>query len=112
MYANRKCWEVEFKERDKLFLKITPMKGVMRFRKKGKLSPKYIGHFDVSQKIGAIAYQVALPPSLSVIHNVFHVSMLWKYVSDTSYVLEVESLQVREDLSYKEFLIGILAQKE
>jgi hypothetical protein len=112
MYANRKFREVEFKEGDKVFLKIAPMKGVMRFGKKEKLSPKYIGHFDVLQKIGATAYQVALPPSLSAIHNVFHVLMLRKCVSDASYVLEVESLQVCEDLSYKEFLVGILAQKE
>ncbi len=56
------------------------MKGIMRFGKKGKLSPRYIGPFDMVEKISLVAYKIALPPVLSSIHDVFHVSMLRKYV--------------------------------
>ncbi|KAF5472325.1 hypothetical protein F2P56_009052 [Juglans regia] len=94
-----------------LFLKVAPMKGIMRFGKKGKLSLKYLGPFDVLERIGAATYRLALPPQLSAIHNVFHVSLLRGYVLDPTHVLEYKPLQIREDLTYEEFLVGILAQK-
>ncbi|XP_040998171.1 uncharacterized protein LOC121244215 [Juglans microcarpa x Juglans regia] len=87
------------------------MKGIMRFGKKGKLSPRYVGPFNVLERIGAAAYRLALPPQLSATHDVFHVSLLRGYVSDPTHVLEYEPLQVCEDLTYEEFLVGILAQK-
>ena len=58
-------------EGDKVFLKVSPMKGVMRFGKKGKLSPRYIGPFEILEKVGLVAYRLALPPELSSIHPVF-----------------------------------------
>ena len=61
---------------DSVFLKVTPMKGMMRFEKKGKLSPRYIGPFEILEKIGKVAYRLVLPPELSYVHNVFHVLML------------------------------------
>ena len=95
---------------DLVFLKVAPMKGVMRFGKKGKLSPRYIRPFETLEKIGKVAYKLALPSELSTVHNVFHVSMLRKYISDPSHVLESEPIEVREDLTYKEQPVQILDQ--
>jgi len=71
-----------------VFLKISPMKGVMRFGKHGKLSPRFIGPFKVTQKVGKLANQVALPPDLARTHDVFHVSMLKKYIPNLDLVVE------------------------
>ena len=87
-YANKRRGPLEFQIGDSVFLKVAPMKGVMRFRKKGKLSPRYIGPFEILERIGKVAYKLALPLELSSVHNVFHVSMLRKYILDPSHVLE------------------------
>ena len=87
---------------DLVFLKVSPMKGVMRFGKKGKLAPRYIGTFEIRSKIGEVAYRLVLPPELSRIHPVFHVSMLRKYISDSSHVLQPQAVELSEDLMYKE----------
>ncbi|KAL5570666.1 hypothetical protein UlMin_027241 [Ulmus minor] len=86
--------------------------GVMRFGKKGKLSPRFIGPFEILERVGKVAYKLALPPELSSVHNVFHVSMLKKYVSDPSHVLEHEPIQVNEDLTYEEKPVQILDRKD
>ena len=97
---------------DKVFLKVAPMKGVKRFGKKGKLSPHFIGPFDILDKAGVLAYRLALPPTLSGIHNVFHVSMLRKYVSDPTHVLDYEPLKLRDNLTYEESPIRIVDREE
>ena len=63
------------------------MKGVMRFAKKGKLASRYIGPFEILKRAGMVTYRLALPPNLSQVHPMFHVSMLRKYISDSSHVL-------------------------
>ena len=78
------------------------MKGVVRFGKRGKLSPRYIGPFEILSRVGDCAYQLALSPALSAIHNVFHVSMLRKYVPDASHVLDFTELGVAPDLTIVE----------
>ena len=88
------------------------MKGVMRFGKKGKLSPRYVGPFEILERVGDKAYRVALPPSLSTVHNVFHVSMLRKYISNPSHVLSYEPLELTHDLAYEEKPVQILDQKK
>ena len=75
-YADRKVRDMEFMEGEQVLLKVSPMKGVMRFGKRGKLSPRYIGPFEVLKRVGEVAYELALPPGLSGVHPVFHVSML------------------------------------
>jgi hypothetical protein len=86
---------------DNVFLKVSPTKGIFRFGKKGKLSPRFIVPFEILEKVGVVAYRLALPPNLSSIHLVFHVSMLRKYLSDPSHVMEVQLVELREDMSYE-----------
>ena len=75
------------------------MKGVMRFGKKGKLAPRYIGPFEIKSRVGKVAYRLVLPPELSRIHSVFHVSMLRKYIPDPSHVLQPQTVEISEDLT-------------
>ncbi|XP_052198699.1 uncharacterized protein LOC127805884 [Diospyros lotus] len=89
-----------------------PMKGVRRFGVSGKLSPRYIGPFEILRRVGSLAYELALPPQLAHVHNVFHVSMLRKYVPDPQHVIDYQSLEVSEDVSYKEMPVSILERKE
>ncbi|KAL5540482.1 hypothetical protein UlMin_043076 [Ulmus minor] len=110
-YADKRRRPLEFDEGDHVFLKIAPMKGVMRFGRKGKLSPRFIGPFEILKRVGNVAYQLALPPSLSAVHNVFHVSMLKKYVSDPSHVLQEAPVEIDEKLSYEERPVRILDRK-
>ncbi|XP_057958548.1 uncharacterized protein LOC131151315 [Malania oleifera] len=87
------------------------MKEVMRFRKKGKLGSWYIKAFEILERISPIAYQMALPPALSRVHDVFHVSVLRKYMPDPSHVLSHEPLKIRDVLVYEEVSVQILDQK-
>ncbi|CAM8900020.1 unnamed protein product [Rhodiola kirilowii] len=107
-YADLKRRELEFKVGDHVFLRVSPMKGAMRFGKKGKLSPRYIGLFEILDRVGNVAYRLALPPTLSSVHLVFHISMLRKYMPDPSHVLEYERLQMDDTLSYDEQPVAIL----
>ena len=70
------------------------MKGIMRFGKKGKLSPLFIGPFKILERVGDLAYRLALPPNISSVHNVFHVSMLRKYILDSTLVLSYDLLEI------------------
>ena len=83
-----------------------------RFRAKGKFSPRFIGPFQILDRVGAVAYRITLPPSLSGVHNVCHVSMLCKYVSDPTHVLSYEHLQLNQDLFYEEKPVRILDRKD
>jgi hypothetical protein len=85
--------------------------GVMRFGKKGKLSPRYVGPFLVTEVVGPVAYRVELPSNLASVHDVFHVSTLRKYVHDPLHVIDFEPLQVQADLKYEEKPVQILDRK-
>ena len=111
-YADKDRRDVVFKEGDFVFLKISPWKGVMRFGKKGKLSPRYIGPFEVLRRIGEVAYELALPPSLGHIHNVFHVSYLRKYISDPSHIVDYEPIEIQENMQYEELPVEIVDRRE
>ncbi|XP_074303385.1 uncharacterized protein LOC141637871 [Silene latifolia] len=87
------------------------MKGVMHFGKRGKLSQKYIGPYEILVRVGEVAYRLALPPALARVHNIFHVSQLRKYVSDPTHVLAAETVGMDENLSYVEVAKEILEQK-
>ncbi|XP_073046111.1 uncharacterized protein [Primulina eburnea] len=107
-YADVRRRPLQFEIGDHVFLKIAPLKGVMRFGKKGKLSPRFIGPFEILDRVGDRAYRLALPPDLDRVHNVFHVSMLRKYVADPSHVLRHEPLDLTPNLTYQEIPIQIL----
>ena len=111
-YADTRRRDLEFEIGSMVFIRVAPMKGVMRFGKRGKLSPRYVGPFEILERVGPVAYKLALPPALSGIHNVFHISMLRRYVSDPSHILSYEPLQVQEDLSYEEMPMKILDRKD
>ncbi|XP_070040955.1 uncharacterized protein [Nicotiana tomentosiformis] len=95
-------------EGEKVLLKVSPTKGVMRFGRKGKLSPRYVGPFKVLERMGEVAYMLALPTSLSRVYPVFHISMLQKYHEDKSHVFYFNTVQLDENLAYEEELVAIL----
>ena len=97
---------------DLVFLKLSSWKGVVRFEKKGKLSPKYIGPYVITERVGEVAYRLELPPELSKVHDVFHVSMLRHYVSDPSHVIPPQPLEINPDLTYDEEPVTILDWKQ
>ncbi|XP_062075731.1 uncharacterized protein LOC133779845 [Humulus lupulus] len=111
-YADRHGRPLAFEDGDKVLLKVAPLKGAMGFGKKGKLSPRYIRHFEIVEKISVAAYRLALLPALAQVHDVFHVSILRKYVDDLSHVLSYEQLEVDLKLCYEEKPVRILNRKD
>ena len=112
-WANMKRRPLEFGVGDKVFLKVSPTKGVIRFGKRGKLNPRVIGPYLILEKIGEVAYRLELPQNLAGVHNVFHVSQLRRYVPDPGQILEEEEeVRIEEDLSYPEYPIRILDRRE
>ena len=87
-YADVRRRPLEFEVGDHVFLKVMCKSGVVRFGKPGKLSPRFIGPFEILERISIVAYRLALPPSMSGVHEVFHVSMLRKYTPDPAHVVD------------------------
>ncbi|XP_074271163.1 uncharacterized protein LOC141595090 [Silene latifolia] len=111
-YTDLRRSDIEFAVGDKVLLKVSPMRGVMRFGKMGKLSQKFIGPYEMLDRVGEVAYRLALPPALDRVHNVFHVSQLHKYISDPSdHVLEAEMMKLDDALTYVETPKEILDRK-
>ncbi|XP_038880432.1 uncharacterized protein LOC120072087 [Benincasa hispida] len=111
-YTDKKRRELEFEVGDQVFLKLSPWKEILRFRRKGKLSPRYIRRYEIVERVGPATYRLALPLELARIHNVFHVSMLRKYVPDSTHVLPEQPVQLKENMSYEEEPVGILDRKK
>ena len=107
-YSDMRRRDLEFRINDWVFLKVSPMKGVMRFGKKGKLSPQYIGPYRIIRRVGQLAYELELPSELESVHPVFHVSMLRKCIGDPTRVVPTDDVQITEDLSYEEIPVAIL----
>ncbi|WMV32381.1 hypothetical protein MTR67_025766 [Solanum verrucosum] len=84
------------------------MKGVMRFGKKGKLSPRYIGLYRISKRIGNVTYELELPQELAAVHLVFHISMLKKCMGNPSIIIPTEDIGIKDSLSYEVILVQIL----
>ena len=103
---------MQFETVDRVFLKISPWKGVLRFGKRGKLSSRYIEPYEIVSKVGPVAYILKLPPELSMIHDTFHVSMLRKYITDPSHVLREQPVQLKKNLTYEEIPMQIVDRKE
>ncbi|WMV18848.1 hypothetical protein MTR67_012233 [Solanum verrucosum] len=107
-YVDIRIRYLEFDVHDWVYLKISPIKGVMRFGKKGELSPRYVGPYQILRSVGKVAYELDFPNELASVHLVFHVSMLKKCVGDPTSIFTLEDLGVKENLSYEEVSIEIL----
>ncbi|GJW73495.1 putative reverse transcriptase domain-containing protein [Tanacetum coccineum] len=107
-YADLKRKPMEFQVGDRVMLKVSPWKGVVRFGKRGKLNPRYVGPFKVLEKIGTVAYKLELPQELSRVHNTFHVSNLKKCYSDEPLAVPLEGLHVDDKLHFVEEPIEIM----
>ncbi|GKD49492.1 putative reverse transcriptase domain-containing protein [Tanacetum coccineum] len=110
-YANLKRKSMEFQVGDKVMLKVSPWKGVVRFGKRGKLNPRYVGPFKVLERIGSVAYKLELPQELSRVHNTFHLSNLKKCYSDESLAVPLEGLHVDDKLQFVEEPIEIMERE-
>ncbi|KAA3473673.1 Retrotransposable element Tf2 [Gossypium australe] len=96
-YSDLKRKEIEFTVGDKVFLKVSPWRKVLRFGHKGKLSPRFIRPYEVTERIGPVAYRLALPPELEKIHDIFHISTLRRYCSDPSHVIVPTEVKLQPD---------------
>ena len=96
---------------DHVFLRVTPTTGIRRALKSRKLTPRFIGPYQITRRIGPVAFEIALPPHLANLHNVFYVSQLRKYVADPTHVLEQDDVQVREDLTVGVGLVRIMGSQ-
>ncbi|KAJ9538993.1 hypothetical protein OSB04_031726 [Centaurea solstitialis] len=110
-YADNRRKPLEFQVGDKVLLKVSPWKGLIRFGKKGKLSPRFVGPFEVVERIGPVAYRLNLPIELSSIHDTFHVSNLKKCLSEETVILPLDEIQIDEKLRASEEPIEILDQE-
>jgi hypothetical protein len=99
-YADNRRRPLEFEEGDHVYLKVSPLRRMRRFKVKGKLSPRFIGPFKVFRRVGEMAYQLELPNNLSDVHNIFHVSELKKCLCVPKEQLPMEELSVQGDLTY------------
>ena len=114
-YADKRRRHVEFAVGDFVFLKVSPTKGVRRFGKKGKLDPRFVGPFLITERVGKVAYRLDLPEQLAGIHPVFHISMLRKHVKDDRVIVEapeVQGVTVRTDTSYEVEPVRLMARSE
>ena len=103
---------IEFEVWDHVFLKVMPKRGVVRFGKRGKLSPRFIGPFEILERVGTVTYQLALPPSMSGVHEVFHVSILRKYTSDPAHVVDWGQIEIDTDETFEEGPVCIVDSRD
>jgi hypothetical protein len=108
-YADNRRRPLEFEEGDHVYLKVSPLRGMRRFKVKGELSSRFIGPFRVFSRVGEMTYQLEVPNNISDVHNVFHVSQLKKCLRVPEEQLPIEDLiSVQDDLTYAEYPIKIL----
>jgi hypothetical protein len=111
-YADHRRRELSFEVGDFVYLKVSPLRGLHHFKVWGKLAPRFNGPFKILEKMGEVAHQLELPPQLSDVHDVFHVSQLMKCLCVPEEQLPMEDLDAKEDLSYQEYPIKILETSE
>jgi hypothetical protein len=111
-YHDKRRKPLQFEVGEHVYLKVSSTKGVQRFGIKGKLALRYIGPYEIKASCGPVAYQLELPPHMSAVHTVFHVSQLQKCVRLPTEVLPEPDIEIEPDLSYQEYPIKVLDQKE
>ena len=111
-YADVRRRPLEFEVNDHVFLKVMPKRGVVRFSKRGKLSPRFIRPFEILERVGTVAYRLNLPPSMSGVHEVFNVSMLRKYTPDPAHVVDWGQIEVDNDRTFEEGPVCILDSRD
>ena len=110
-YADRRRTEIVFEVGESVWLRVSPTRGIRRFGIKGKLSPRFIGPFPILDRVGEVAYRLALPTSLAGVHDVFHVSQLRRYIPDPSHELDYSDLHVEPDHTFVEYPVRILDRR-
>jgi hypothetical protein len=111
-YVDHRRRNLSFKVGDFVYLKVSPMRGLHHFKIRGKLAPRFIGPFKILEQRGEVAYQLELPPQLSDVHDVFHVSQLRKCFRVSEEQIPLEEVTVGEDLTYQEYPLKILDTSE
>ena len=111
-YVDRRRQPLEFELGDHVFLKVMPKRRVIRFGKRGKLSLRFIRPFEIPERVGTVAYRLALPPNLFSVHEVFHVSMLWKYTLDPVHVVDWGEITVDTDGTFEEGPVHIMDSQD
>jgi hypothetical protein len=111
-YTDHRRRKLSFEVGEFVYLKVSPMRGLRHFKVRGKLAPRFIGPFKILEKRGEVAYQLELPPQLSDVHDVFHVSQLKKCLGVPEEQLPMEDLDAKEDHSYQEYPVKILETSE
>ncbi|GJR97477.1 hypothetical protein Tco_0269651 [Tanacetum coccineum] len=110
-YADKRRKPLEFNVGDHVLLKVSPWNGVVRFEKKGKLAPRFVGPFEITKRIGPIAYRLRLPQELNGVHDTFHVSNLKKCLADPTLHMPLEEIQVDAKLNFVEEPVEILGRE-
>ncbi|GKF40096.1 hypothetical protein Tco_0120157 [Tanacetum coccineum] len=110
-YADLKRKPMEFQVGDKVMLKVSPWKGVVRFGKRGKLNPRYVGPFKLTERVGEVAYKLELPEELSRVHNTFHVSNLKKCHADEPLAVPLDGLNLNDKLHFVEEPVEIVGRE-
>jgi hypothetical protein len=111
-YADQRRKSLQFQVGDHVYLRVSPTKGVQRFGIKGKLAPRYVGPFEITEACGPVAYRLRLPSQLAAIRDVFHISQLKKCIKVPTEILEQQAIEIEPDLSYVEQPNQILDTKE
>ncbi|WVZ81244.1 hypothetical protein U9M48_028640 [Paspalum notatum var. saurae] len=111
-YSDKRRRPLVFEKDDHVYLKVSPVKGVHRFGVKGKLAPRYVGPFKITEQCGPVAYRLELPPHLAAVHDMFHVSQLKKCLRVPEEVIDTSQIQIQPDLTYEEKPTKILDQKQ
>ena len=111
-YVDMRRRPLEFEVGDHVFLKVMPMRRVVRFDKRGKLSPRFIGPFEILEMVGTVAYRLDLLPSMSSVHEVFHVSMIRRYTPDPTHVVDWGEIEVHMDETFEEGPVCIVDSRD
>ncbi|KAK1439957.1 hypothetical protein QVD17_05782 [Tagetes erecta] len=111
-YADKRRKPLEFAVDDRVMLKVSPWKGAVRFGKKGKLSPRYVGPFRIIERVGPVAYRLELPDELGNVHDTFHISNLKKCLSDESLVIPLREIRIDDKMYFVEEPVEVMDRQE